>query len=102
MVCLCRAASDDAAVQRVKKSLSRQYITISGSDMRRLSVYAASFAEQQLGLDENVYLGLCESVTHLIHAAWPVHFGASLDAFIPHLSGALDRCIVICVDNLSP
>ena len=87
MVCLCRTESDEGARRRVTKSLARQRIHIDTAAMARLECYASDLSKPILGLDQRTFTALVDSTVAIFHAAWPVHFEASLSSFVPHFEG---------------
>jgi thioester reductase-like protein len=82
-----RASDDEAARQRVLDTLKKHHINLATDQLSRVSCYAAILHENHLGLSSDVYDRLAGSVDLVIHAAWPVHFGAGLQSFVPHLQG---------------
>ena len=89
VVCLCRATDNLEAEQRVRQSFEKQHIAIPPGSEHRLSCYASIFSKDRLGLSEEIFDGLARRQLIVIHAAWPVHFGAGLNSFISHLEGKI-------------
>lgn len=53
---------------------------------RRVTFLTWNLSQPKLGLHET-YGTVLDSVTDIIHSAWPVNFNLGLDAFRPHLEG---------------
>lgn len=87
IVCLVRAEDDSSAHQRVLKTLQKHQLTLNDTQVSRLSCLAAKLPESHLGLSPQAYENLTHGARLVIHAAWPVHFGAGLQSFVPHLQG---------------
>lgn len=69
------------------KTLQKHHLTLNDTQVSRLSCLAAKLPESYLGLSPQTYGDLAHSAKLVIHAAWPVHFGAGLQSFVPHLQG---------------
>ena len=95
IVCLCRADTEEEARQRVLQSLAKQLIGLQPQQEDRLRCLPARFDALHLGLDEQTYRTLSDSRLLVIHAAWPVHFGAGLGSFVSHLEGDLRMMAIV-------
>lgn len=87
LVCLVRASDDGAARQRVLKNLETHYIVLDQQQLSRLTCRASKLPDTNLGLSADAYEKIAHQVDLIIHAAWPVHFSAGLQSFVPHLQG---------------
>lgn len=87
IVCLVRAQDDTSAQQRVLANLENQHLHLSKTQTARLSYLSAKIPEIDLAIPPETYRDLASSVKLVIHAAWPVHFSAGLQSFVPHLQG---------------
>ncbi|KAJ7193924.1 hypothetical protein GGX14DRAFT_378403 [Mycena pura] len=56
-------------------------------DSPKLSLLAADIARPSFDLPASVYQQMQDSVTHIIHSAWPVDFNLALRSFEPNLKG---------------
>ncbi|ORX40318.1 hypothetical protein BD324DRAFT_655201 [Kockovaella imperatae] len=81
IICLVRGENDDDARVRVQKAVG------SDNDLDSVSVHVANLASSDLGLDAAVLDALTDSEVSVIHAAWPVHFGSSLQSFEDSIKG---------------
>ena len=77
--CLDRATS----LERQKEISSSK--GLSTSFHNKVEFYVTNFEEPSFGLSPAIYDTLCEKVTRIIHAAWPVDFNRSLQSFQPQL-----------------
>ncbi len=89
VVCLCRAKDDAQAEERVRQSFEKQHLVVPPGSDDRLSCYASIFNNDRLGLSDETFNSLARKHLIVIHAAWPVHFGAGLNSFISHLEGKI-------------
>lgn len=87
IMCLVRSDSDESARKRVLDTLEKHHIKLTAKQLGRLSCLAAKLPEPSLGLRPEAYDNLAHTVDLVIHAAWPVHFSAGLQSFVPHLQG---------------
>ncbi|KAK0614921.1 hypothetical protein B0T17DRAFT_540571 [Bombardia bombarda] len=82
IVCLNRSA--DAAKRHAETGPTRGLSDLSPS---RVEFLQADLSKPKLGLDDEVYARLVDSVTHVIHNQWPVKFTWSLASFEPYIRG---------------
>jgi thioester reductase-like protein len=87
ITCLVRAADDESACERVLNNLRTHHVNLGEDPLSRLTCLAAKLPEPSLGLQAKAYDDLAHKVDLVIHAAWPVHFSAGLQSFVPHLQG---------------
>jgi thioester reductase-like protein len=82
IVCLCRAADDHSAYERVQASLAQRCLpalfTLSET---KVICLAARLGDDSLGLKPGVYEDLRRRATDIIHAAWAVNFVGGLRSF---------------------
>ena len=85
--CLVRAASRNAAEERVFKALRarRKLGLYMGSP--RISCHPYKLSDSMLGMEEDLYNSLALHATMIIHAAWAVNFSMRLPSFKDHLAG---------------
>lgn len=83
--CLVRAPNDKKANDRVNESLRKRKLAT--TSFEKVHTYAAQLEDDNLGLKPEVYMNLRKSVTHIVHAAWPVKFTLPLSSFTPSLQG---------------
>ncbi|KAI0798993.1 putative NRPS-like enzyme [Xylaria sp. FL0064] len=56
----------------------------------RVTFIKGDFQRPLLGLDHDTYKSLCEQVSLIIHAAWPVNFNLALPAFRPQFAAVVN------------
>lgn len=56
----------------------------------RVTFIHGDLTKSELGLSVKEYTELLESITHVMHNAWPVNFSLSLAAFTPSIEGVLN------------
>lgn len=67
--------------QNLSKALSSDW------SPERVEFLQSDFSQEYLGLGPSTYSTLLETITHIIHNAWPVDFNRSLSSFAtPHIS----------------
>lgn len=79
--CLVRGSNPSS---RVHDSLWGRNLDVINSKIVALT---SDLCNPTLGLDEATYADIKSSVTHIIHAAWPVNFQLSLSSFEPQVQG---------------
>ncbi|MCJ1356776.1 MAG: hypothetical protein MMC33_006772 [Icmadophila ericetorum] len=84
--CLNRVVNSSAL--QLERNRSRGLSTHINSD--RVSFLFADLSLENLGLQPDAYSNLQDSVTLVIHNAWPVNFNLSLPSFRPQLDGLIN------------
>ncbi|KAI1500483.1 hypothetical protein F5X99DRAFT_236607 [Biscogniauxia marginata] len=88
IVCLVRG---DDALGRISESMNLRGLSLAGRDKTRTKKLTAlttdNLGAPNLGLAPETYSILRDSVTLIIHAAWPVNFNISLTSFTPQIAG---------------
>jgi pyochelin synthetase len=69
IVCPVRASSAAQAQERIRANLARQGLVLSDAQARRISAIPADLALPRFGLDGSAWLGLCQDVDRIFHAA---------------------------------
>lgn len=69
---------------RLHSSLQDRKLDLANS---KITVLASDLTLPSLGLDEATFSEMQSSITHIIHAAWPVNFQLPLASFEPHIQG---------------
>ncbi|KAL8965587.1 MAG: hypothetical protein Q9197_006448, partial [Variospora fuerteventurae] len=69
---------------RVRRSLADRNLQL---DTSKTTALTSDLSDPVLGLDEATYAKIRSSVTHIIHAAWPVNFQLPLSSFESHVQG---------------
>lgn len=83
--CLTRRSSPLEAIIR---NLVEKDLLITAEQATRIVALNSSLDEPELGLGDEVLIhSMKESVTQIIHAAWPVNFNLALAQFEPHIRG---------------
>lgn len=75
----CLNRSTDASCLQVTGNAARGLL--SAFDPNRVTFYTCDFSKPLLGLDQAIYDGLLNQITHIIHNAWTVNFNLSLSTF---------------------
>ncbi|KAF9219622.1 L-aminoadipate-semialdehyde dehydrogenase [Gyrodon lividus] len=89
--CLCRAKSDEDAVNRVAASMqSRKLLTRFSAAGNRIISLAADLPADKLGLENDKYLEIMSTATLIIHSAWAVNFNLGISSFETHIRGAVN------------
>ncbi|KAI1432578.1 hypothetical protein GGR50DRAFT_673698 [Xylaria sp. CBS 124048] len=85
VICLQRkgARSDEVGdpVEALLEKATQKGATIPPSYKQKVSVMTAQPFKHHLGLSDELYALLCDSVTHILHAAWPMGFKRALGSF---------------------
>lgn len=71
VVCLNRL-SQSPAEDRQRKSLAMRGIQIDAESLAKLNVVETDTSKPMLGLSQEVYNHLMDTVTHIVHSAWPM------------------------------
>ncbi|KAL8749393.1 MAG: hypothetical protein Q9199_007714, partial [Rusavskia elegans] len=69
---------------RLQSSLQDRKLDLQTS---KITALASDLTLPSLGLDEATFSEMQSSITHIIHAAWPVNFQLPLPSFEPHIQG---------------
>ncbi|KAL5051268.1 hypothetical protein BDW71DRAFT_51303 [Aspergillus fruticulosus] len=82
VVCLVRPdrSSTDPAM-RLQESLESKKLHLSSTQWSMVEVLGCNTASEHLGLTREQYTSLRESVTHILHTAWPMDFHWKLPSF---------------------
>ncbi|KAI0012724.1 hypothetical protein F4779DRAFT_530213 [Xylariaceae sp. FL0662B] len=88
VICLRRSGASDRAdgargdpiAEQVKQATSKG-AKLSFENLGKISVLYVEPFKPRLGLSDADYTKLCSSITHILHAAWPVDFKRALSSF---------------------
>lgn len=69
------------------RSLVSRNLFITPIQASKIIALVSTIDEPNLGLDENTLECMQDTVTQIIHAAWPVNFNLPLTQFTPHIQG---------------
>lgn len=86
VICLSRAASHSASRTRLEESFAARRLE---PDWTRIESYASDLTLPDLGLGEDL-ARIRDSVTGVLHLAWPVNFAAALGSFEPSVAGTVN------------
>ncbi|KAF2173929.1 hypothetical protein M409DRAFT_16197 [Zasmidium cellare ATCC 36951] len=93
VICLIRPREgDETPLDRQFSALSSKHLDISGENLSKIRAYATNTSSYHLGLQEDDYAFIRDSVTHIIHNAWPMDFNRQLPSFESQFM-ALDNLI---------
>ncbi|KAI0966729.1 hypothetical protein F4678DRAFT_483642 [Xylaria arbuscula] len=73
---------DEAARQR--RAFSRYSVDLPDSFWSKITMITTDTSCPYAGLDEGTYAKLSQSLTHIVHNAWPMDFKRSIDSFEDH------------------
>ena len=85
--CLVRAASRNAAEERVFKALRARRKLGLNMGSPRITCHPYKLSDSILGMEVDLYNSLALHATVIIHAAWAVNFSMRLSSFKDHLAG---------------
>ncbi|KAK2591233.1 hypothetical protein QQS21_011075 [Conoideocrella luteorostrata] len=100
VVCLNRKANSHSSsppLRRQQEALSSRGISLSSAALSKLQVFASDTREPHLGLSSAEYAHLVQTVTHIIHNAWPMSATRPLAAFEPQFQ-SLRRLLDLAAD----
>lgn len=101
IICLVRASCQEAANERVNKSLTqRQKASLTAS--KNISCFPVKISEPQLGLSQGDYTFLVQNTTLIIHAAWAVNFSMRLQSFEKDHIAGLGNLINLALQSPQP
>ncbi len=83
VICLNRVSHEDPT-QRQKRSLEEKGIQLTSTAWSKIKVLESRSAAPRLGLPEDDYVELRNSITHVLHSAWPMDFKRLLPSFETH------------------
>lgn len=86
VICLSRARSDADSLSRLEQSFAARRLR---PDWDRIESYASDLSLPDLGLGFSL-AHVRESITAVLHLAWPVNFAAALGSLEPSVSGAVN------------
>ncbi|OJJ47320.1 hypothetical protein ASPZODRAFT_166529 [Penicilliopsis zonata CBS 506.65] len=96
--CLTRREN---AMEAVLTSLDAKKLTITESQMSRITALHANLTSPTLGLAPATLNQMLDSVTLVIHTSWPVNFTLPLSSFEPQLA-SLHHLLQFSLDTHSP
>ncbi|KAL4946430.1 hypothetical protein BDV06DRAFT_182532 [Aspergillus oleicola] len=85
-VVYCLTRSDDPK-QAILDAFVRKGLKILPYRMRKIVALKCALRHPNMGLDKIVIEQMRQSVSLIIHTAWPVHFTLGLQSFVPHIEG---------------
>ncbi|KAF2216693.1 hypothetical protein CERZMDRAFT_32350 [Cercospora zeae-maydis SCOH1-5] len=84
---LVRGATQQAAEERVRKSLLSRKLPVPANFDRKVIIHASTLSNSCLGLASEVYMKLAEEIDIIFHLAWAVDFILPLRGFRQHFAG---------------
>lgn len=103
--CLVRAKSTSAARRRVAQSLRTRKVSLglSPAAERKIVALPADLSNpENLGLDDNVFCKIKQTVTSVIHCAWSVNFNWALESFEESCIAATRNLLDLCLSTEAP
>ena len=101
--CLVRASSDEAARERISKSLAERCVDdLSSKLTSKITTYASDMSDPHLGLSRSEYISLQHKVRTVIHSAWSVNFNKALSSFEIDCIAATKNLILLCLSAHAP
>ncbi|KAF7890633.1 hypothetical protein EAF00_008948 [Botryotinia globosa] len=73
-----------------------------GDGNHRVTFLSADLSKSKLGLGDEIYNGLLQNATQIIHNAWPVNFHINLSSYHPHLLGVVNLAKFASETSRSP
>ena len=90
VICLSRAKSHADSEKRLADSLVQRQRNLLPEAQGKVVSYAADVNRPDLGLSAEEYASVRDSLTSIIHNAWPVNFVLSLESYDEHIGGAVN------------
>ncbi|CCM02378.1 uncharacterized protein FIBRA_04473 [Fibroporia radiculosa] len=84
---LNRASKNKTLLERQKGALIERALDTAALVNDRVVLLEGDLSLPNFGLAENVYEEIHQSLTHIIHNAWPVNFNIPLSSFEPSITG---------------
>lgn len=84
----CLNRSEDSETLQKKRSEERGLPT--DFPKARITFLKTHVDQARLGLEDAMYARLQQTITNVIHNAWPVNFNLTLPTFAPHLQGVVN------------
>lgn len=102
--CLVRASDDLKASSRVKESMlqRRVFHNLSLEARRKIIALPSDLAEPRLGLSDDTYRTITESLRAVIHCAWSVNFNMKLGSFEQSNVAGVKHLINLCQTSQPP
>lgn len=98
--CLTRRTSPKDAILN---TLSQKDLLVPASKAQKIIALNSALDKTNLGIDEDTFHKMQQSVSLIIHSAWPVNFNLPLSAFEPHIKGLHNLTqFSLSVDQPSP
>lgn len=85
VICVNRRSNSAPAEKRQQDAFLTKGITLTPGARAKLRVIETDTSKAQLGLPPREYAGLVQSVTHIVHNAWPMSGTRPVAAFEPQL-----------------
>ncbi|KAL3444530.1 hypothetical protein BJX65DRAFT_319885 [Aspergillus insuetus] len=81
VICLVRPDPSTGAMSRLQKSFEAKQLRLPKSQLSKLDILECTAATDLLGMFPEQYTTLTNSVTHILHMAWPMDFHWKLLSF---------------------
>jgi thioester reductase-like protein len=98
--CLVRAASPEAAHNRVVSTLKAKRVEL--VNPQKLICLPADLSQADLGIDSLVLSSLQERLTMVIHCAWAVNFNLGVQSFEKHHIRGAHNLMNFCLSTSTP
>jgi thioester reductase-like protein len=85
--CLMRAADENYAWRRIEKALKNHQLNLTTVERTKIVPLTYSYVQPNLGLADDIYQEQMNSLTIILHVAWPVNFNLALESFEKQLQG---------------
>lgn len=82
--CLTRRANP---MDAILNTLSQKDLQVPTSKVQKIIALNSTLDKPNLGIDKEIRHKMQQSVTLIIHSAWPVNFNLPLSTFEPHIKG---------------
>ncbi|KAJ5296297.1 uncharacterized protein N7443_007190 [Penicillium atrosanguineum] len=98
VICLSRLRQQQDPQYRQQQANNRHRITLSEAAWAKVRFLTSSQLHQpDLGLPHKEYRRLVQTVTHIVHNAWPMDFQRGLSSFEAQIQ-AVRRLVILCED----
>lgn len=87
--------------ERLQEASRSAGVEITPSEWEKISFLEADMQAPSLGLTDGQYTSIVNSVTHIVHLAWPMDFNRKLESYRPQLDALRGLIKLACDANLA-
>ncbi|KAF2230873.1 acetyl-CoA synthetase-like protein [Viridothelium virens] len=102
--CLIRASTKEVAAQRLGKSLHDRgiYDSVAPDSFKKVITIPSNFGDPKLGIGDDTYSELTNTISIVVHCAWSVNFNLALESFEQDCVGGTKNLIDLCLRAKRP